>query len=620
MDQDVASGPAVDLNSFLSPASFWLPDRVVQSAWVQHGPFAFWMIDALRPRSLVELGTHHGYSYLAFCQAVRRLGVKSRCYAVDTWSGDEHAGHYPERVLHDLRSYHDPRFADFSRLVRARFDEAVTQFEDGSIDLLHVDGRHFYEDAKEDYETWRPKLSDRAVVLFHDTNVRERNFGVWRLWGELAQSYPSFEFLHGHGLGVLGFGADIPVRVQALFEAGASHRDTLRETYFRLGSAIEDRLNEGAPSRPAPAQPPRAVSPPPAQVARVEPALHIHVAAMSPLFLDVRTHLPLRELGKLSGVTTSLSQKQIELPRLPPDQPKVLVLQRAGLGDLERARTVVEQVVSRGWLLVAELDDHPELMAAVHGKTYDDRSWTSVRLAHAVQTSTPALADAIRPHNPEVAVFANAAFAVVEAPRAPAPDGRVRVFFGALNREKFSRKIASRLAPFAARNRKVEFVVVHDRAFFEALGTCTKTFQPALPYEDYLRTMGSCDIALMPLEGGPGERFKSDIKWVEASSLGLATIASPVVYGDTIVDGTTGMLARKPADWPRCLGALAGDPGLRTALASAARDLVARERTFADQAMSRRDWYTSLWDRRIELTKGLSGRWRGGASAPPTAS
>jgi lipopolysaccharide biosynthesis protein len=196
---------------------FWCEGRVgVASAWYGHIPFAHWVVGAAKPRTLVELGTHNGVSYSAFCEAVVRNRFDTRCYAVDTWKGDDQTGYYGEEVYLDLRRFHDNRYGAFSELLWCTFDDALVHMSDASVDLLHIDGLHTYEAVRHDFQSWRPKLSESAIVLLHDTNVRERDFGVWRLWEELRTQFPSFEFLHGHGLGVLAVGRSISPQVKVL--------------------------------------------------------------------------------------------------------------------------------------------------------------------------------------------------------------------------------------------------------------------------------------------------------------------------------------------------------------------------------------------------------------------
>ncbi len=212
---------------------FWDNLRAEQpSAWHGHVPFAHWLVSTLRPRLVVELGTHAGVSYAAFCNAVRRGGLDTRCFAVDTWQGDAHAGAYTVAVFDEFTAFNAQHFAGFSTLLRSSFDDAVKNFADGSIDLLHIDGFHSYEAVAHDLQTWRPKLSPRAVVLFHDVAVRDRGFGVWLFWEEITQNHPHVTFQHAFGLGVLASGPEIPAAIAQLY---ATDQDRLRTRFATLG-------------------------------------------------------------------------------------------------------------------------------------------------------------------------------------------------------------------------------------------------------------------------------------------------------------------------------------------------------------------------------------------------
>jgi hypothetical protein len=214
-------------------SAFMLPSvrPAVFSAWRGHVAFAHWITQAVRPRITVELGTHNGLSFSAFCNAIKKLRIDGRCFAVDTWAGDEHAGNYSDEVYQELSQFNAKNFQGVGSLLRCYFDEALSRFEDGSIDLLHIDGLHTYEAVRHDFETWLPKLSNRAVVLFHDTEVFDRGFGVWEFFNEVAQRYPSFNFKHGFGLGVLAVGPDVPEAVKALCQTTGIEADGVRERF-----------------------------------------------------------------------------------------------------------------------------------------------------------------------------------------------------------------------------------------------------------------------------------------------------------------------------------------------------------------------------------------------------
>jgi O-antigen biosynthesis protein len=224
------------------PVSLASPERLAPSTWLTHVPFAMFLVDLLRPSVIVELGTQYGVSYCAFCQAVQASGLSTRCFAIDTWTGDSQTGHYGNEVLSDLKQHHDPYYSGFSHLIQSTFEDALSHFEDGSIDLLHIDGFHTYEAVRQDFIQWLPKLSQKGVILFHDISVRDNDFGVWRLWDELKSQYPFFDFSHGYGLGMLVVGSAYPASLDQLLRA-SDQISLVQDYFYQLGLKIEKEYN-----------------------------------------------------------------------------------------------------------------------------------------------------------------------------------------------------------------------------------------------------------------------------------------------------------------------------------------------------------------------------------------
>jgi hypothetical protein len=175
----------------------------VSSAWRGHEQFMLWLVDKVRPHTFVELGVDLGFSYFAACHAVKTLGLKTKCFGIDLWQGDEYAGPADGDEERFCRELNGKAFSEFSTLLKMDFSEACEQFKNCSVDLLHIDGRHGYDDVKRDFETWERTLFPGATVLFHDICVP--HFGVAQYWAELKDKFQTFEFPHSAGLGVLTY-------------------------------------------------------------------------------------------------------------------------------------------------------------------------------------------------------------------------------------------------------------------------------------------------------------------------------------------------------------------------------------------------------------------------------
>ena len=244
------------LFSFPLPSLYFSPLRYRPHGignWSGHIPFACDLIASLRPSVFVELGTHLGESYFAFCQAIAEGRTQCKAYAVDIWQGDLHTGAYGDEVFDEVAAYNRYRYSEFSQLLRMFFDEAIGRFEPESIDLLHIDGLHTYEAVRRDFDTWWPRVRPGGIVLLHDTFERNADFGVWKLLSELSENFPTREFDHSNGLGVVLKRGGRPVEglLSALFAEERNCFDGAKRYYEICANHLEHRFWSERRKQPA---------------------------------------------------------------------------------------------------------------------------------------------------------------------------------------------------------------------------------------------------------------------------------------------------------------------------------------------------------------------------------
>ncbi|GAB5452696.1 MAG: class I SAM-dependent methyltransferase [Halioglobus sp.] len=218
---------------------------MVFSTWVDHLCFAYDLVEALRPKIIVELGVYNGLSFFTFCQSMMENGIDGVAYGVDCWEGDEHTDAYDDSIYNDVSEHARAYYRGMTYLMRMYFNEALQHFEEDSVDLLHIDGLHTYDAVSEDFSNWYPKVKPGGVILFHDVMARIKDFGAWKFFDELEQQHEDiFKFNHGFGLGVLrkpGGERSSNQLLELLFSKDPETERLLRQIYVHSSLFLESR-------------------------------------------------------------------------------------------------------------------------------------------------------------------------------------------------------------------------------------------------------------------------------------------------------------------------------------------------------------------------------------------
>jgi SAM-dependent methyltransferase len=328
----------------------------------------------------------------------------------------------------------------------------------------------------------------------------------------------------------------------------------------------------------------------------------------SALGSEVRVKEPVEFLATIPGVRTRTTTglQYGELKQVWPGEQKVFIQQRVIIRSGDHLN-LQRQLIDNGYLIVAEIDDDPRHFAEMVSTDF-----FALRGCHCVQTTTDCMAETVREFNPHVAVFPNQIARLPQLRFRTSDDtmaSPLKVFFGALNREAdWAADMPAINSVLTRHGCGVQVQVVYDRAFYDALSTPYKFFEPLCSIERYHELLHEVDIALLPLKPTQFNEHKSDLKFIECAAHGVVSLASPTVYHRSIVDGQTGLIYHSPSELTVQLEQLLRDRSLRQRLSENSRRYVAENRMLARHFHARHDWYLSMLAQKDALEAELRER------------
>jgi hypothetical protein len=128
----------------------------------------------------VEIGVWKGKSAAFMAVEILNSGKQIKFDCVDTWEGSEehldpNSGFFEENLINDkdwlfkhfLENINPVK--DVINPIRKPSLEAVSLYEDNSLDFIFIDAAHDYENVLKDIQAWFPKVkSFTGVISGHD--------------------------------------------------------------------------------------------------------------------------------------------------------------------------------------------------------------------------------------------------------------------------------------------------------------------------------------------------------------------------------------------------------------------------------------------------------------------
>jgi glycosyltransferase involved in cell wall biosynthesis len=269
----------------------------------------------------------------------------------------------------------------------------------------------------------------------------------------------------------------------------------------------------------------------------------------------------------------------------------VVLQQPRGAGWLK----LIRRLQAAGVTVLFEIDDdvHAVRKIASHahrgtyGKNYVRDIELNMRACDGLIVATEFLAQRYRPLNPRVWVCRNGLDLGRFDLTPPGNGDQVTIgWAGGTGHEEAVRPWLQAIVTVMQERPSVRFMSAgepYGDLLIPHFGSQRALSLPFIEIDTYPAALTNFDIAIAPAGRTNFHRGKSDLRWLEASALGIPIVADPFVYAD-IQDGVTGLLAEDPDQAKAALLRLVDDEAERRRIGAAARAHVREHRSIAAMA------------------------------------
>lgn len=114
------------------------------------------VLNAVGVRIGVEVGVYKGHSAACWCRTNPALSLT----CIDPWKGRKHGRNF-HIAAKNLKQFN-------VKIMRMTSMDALSDFEDCSLDFVHIDGNHEFDHCCSDIIFWSRKVKPGGVMLIHD--------------------------------------------------------------------------------------------------------------------------------------------------------------------------------------------------------------------------------------------------------------------------------------------------------------------------------------------------------------------------------------------------------------------------------------------------------------------